>query len=266
MSSTTLLAAAGVNLVVAASFFLVGRAVSRQDAGKTHGALLALAIWWWALAAYLAIQAALFVDVVVRGPSLAPYLASRVLVNPMLCVAAGSLTYYMLYLFTGRHQFRLPVALLYTATLVLFVVATFTRMPTGLSVTDWMIRADTADGLLERIVYFLVGIPPIASSIALLVVAHRLDPPQRYRAVLVGIAILAYVGSGLAAFQGDNATVQFAALTGMGILASACVLLAYYPPAALRRRYGLGETQGMVANERRDKHTHDVQARCAELV
>lgn len=266
MSATTLLVASAINAVVAASFFVVGRAVSRQDTGQTHGALPALAMWWWALGGYLALQSALLLDAVFREPSLAVYLASRVLATPLLCAAAGCLTYYMLYLFTGRHGFRVPIVFLYVATAVIFFVATFMPAPTGVVVTDWMVRGNLPDGPMERIVYALVGIPPIASGIALLVAANRLEAPQRYRATLVAIGILAYVGSGLAAFLGTNATVQFVALTGMGILASACVLMAYHPPRAVRERLGLAELGPPAANGKRDKRTLDVRARCSELV
>lgn len=243
MSATTLALAAAIHIVTATSFLFVGRAVRRMPKDGTHGAVDALALWWWGLAGYLYMEAVLDIATVMSGQDLQLWLASRVVTVPLLCGGAGCLTYYMLYLFTGRKGWRWPVAITYTATAAIFYAALYWPPPTELVVSDWLIQSGpNGNADLYRIVYFLVGIPPIASSIALLAIAHRLEPPQAYRAALVGIAILAYVGGGLVAFLGYNAVFKFAMLTGMGLIASLCVLFAYYPPRAVREKMGLPVT------------------------
>ena len=128
----------------------------------------------------------------------------------------------------------------YTLAAGVFFVATFSSPPDQVLATSWLIESTgAAPGPLDQVVYFLVGVPPIASSVALLAAAHRMERPQAYRARLVGTAILAYVGSGLAAFLGTSDLFKFLSLTVMGLAASLLVLLAYYPPRAFRRRHGI---------------------------
>lgn len=268
MSATTIAVAALVNAATATSFLMVGRAILRHRTGGTHGALGSLVAWWWAMSAYLFIQAGLYLWTAARGPQLQPFLAAAVATTPLLCIGAGSLTYYILYLLTGRAGFRVPIALLYTATAGVFYYAIFVPLPTDLSVTPWLIQVhSTAPDLLWRTIYVLVGLPPIASSVALLATAPRLAQPQRYRAVLVGIAILAYIGSGLVAFLGTNDTMKFVALTVMGLLTSISVLLAYYPPPAVRHRFGIEpDPVTAAAEQRRRERRARLAHRCLSLV
>ena len=268
MSATTLVVAAAIHAVTAASFLLVGRAVLRHRRGATHGALGALVAWWWGMSAYLFIQAALYLWTAGAGPDIKPFLAAGILTTPLLCGAAGSLTYYMMYLFTGRAGWRVPIAILYAATAVTFYVAMYVPMPTALDVSPWLIQVHArGQPALWQAVYLLVGVPPIASSLALLGMAPRLDRPQRYRAVLVGIAILAYVGGGLAAFLGTNDTVKFLVLTFMGLFASVSVLMAYYPPPAVRRWLGIeADAVTAAAEERRRERRARLAQRCLGLV
>ena len=240
MPEGSLAVTAAVHLATAASFAAVAIAVARRSGNGAHQAGIAFAIWWGALAGYLALQGVLLAAASFSAPSLDAFLWSRLAAIPLLCAAAGGLTYYILYLLTGRSWLRAPVALLYLATAAAFHVATFVPSPTGLRVTPWTIELELASSpALKLAVYTAVGLPPILGSVALLWTSRRMERPQRYRARLVGTAILAYVGSGLAAFTAAGQALQMVALLGMGLVAAVLVLLAYFPPRRIAERAGL---------------------------
>jgi hypothetical protein len=252
MAAPTLLVSAAVQLAAGASFALVGRAVWRRsssagDLGHEGGAVVAFALWWWALAAYLAVQSLLYIVAVATAPSLSAYLVTRLLAIPLLCLGSGALTYYILYLLTGRAGLRTVVAALYSFVMAVFAYGTIVGARGGLDVTPWIIQLHAEGAAKEAftLVYFLVGLPPILGSAALLVVAARTRSKEhRYRGMLVGLGILSYVGSGLAAFLGSSDAMKLAALTGSGLLAGLFVLAAYYPPRVLRRALGVSLSAG----------------------
>lgn len=250
MPEGTLAVTAAVHLATAASFAAVAVAVARRTNGN-HQAGVAFAIWWGALAGYLALQGVLLASAAASGPSLEAYLWSRLAAIPLLCAAAGGLTYYILYLLTGRSWLRVPVSLLYLATAAAFHVATFVPRPTMLRVSAWTVELELASSpALKLAVYAAVGLPPILGSLALLWTSRRMERPQRYRARLVGAAILAYVGSGLAAFTAAGQALQMGALLGMGLVAAVLVLLAYFPPRPLAERIGLASHIGPLRRDR----------------
>lgn len=253
MAEPTLAATAAVHAVVAASFLAVARAILRRRVQGNHNATAAIAVWWGAMAGYLLLQAALLASAALGPARLDWFLWSRLLAIPLLCSAAGGITYYVVYLITGQRRWRIPIALLYLGTAVVFHVQTFLPPPTALRVSPWLVELDIPRGPLTLAVYVLVGVPPILASAALLVAARHMEAPQRFRARLVGSAILAYLGSGLAAYSLSGLWTQLLALNGVGLLAAALVLLAYYPPLPLRLRYGLaepGELDGLRAQVR----------------
>jgi len=236
---STLAVTAVVHLLTATSFLVVAAAIWRRRLPDMRGATAAILVWWTCLAGYLYLQAGLHLWASFVGPDLATFLWSRLLAIPLLCACAGGLTYYILYLITGKAWLRWPVAILFLMTAILFHVALFLPMPTALRTTPWLIELDIADTSLLMAVYAMVGLPPILGSAALLWVARRMGPPQRYRATMVGLAILAYVGSGLAAFTSAGDTAKLLVLNGMGLVAASLVLLAYYPTRPIRARFGI---------------------------
>lgn len=240
MPEGSLAVTAAVHFATAASFAAVAIAVARRTGSGSHQAGAAFAVWWGGLAGYLGLQGLLLATAALSRPSFQAFLWSRLAAIPLLCAAAGGLTYYILYLLTGRAWLRVPVALLYLATAAAFHVVTFVPQPTGLRQTPWTIELELASApALKLAVYAAVGLPPILGSGALLWTSRRMERPQRYRARLVGAAILAYVGSGLAAFTTGGQALQMLVLLGMGLVAAVLVLVAYFPPQRLAERIGL---------------------------
>lgn len=241
MTSSTLLLAALVHLVTAASFVAVGRAVLRRHASpESRGAARAGAAWWWALGTYLAIQALLTLLAAVGRAAVPVFLAARVVTVPLLCLAVWGLTYHLVYLFTGNARAALPLALLYGAIAVAFYVASFSPMPGEVVVGPWVAELEgTGEGPLYQAVYLGVGLPPILASLAYFSLLFRVkEPMQRYRVALLGGSILLWVGSGLVARLEGRGLAAFVTLVVVGLGAAVAVFLAYHPPRALARRLG----------------------------
>lgn len=235
MSASTLALAGGLSIVTGVSFAFVARAVSHRLATDARRlARRAHAAWWLCLGAYLVLQGALTILAGAGRVSLDTYLASRILAIPLLCGAVWGLTFYLAFLYTGRTGAALPLAVLYAVAAAAFYYATFS-VPQTLSVRTWLIEVDDS-GALYRIVYALVGLPPILASLAYFALLRRArEPEQRYRIALLGGSILAYLGGGLAARLFADDTVIFVTLVVFGLGAAAASLAAYHPPAFVQR-------------------------------
>ena len=238
VAALTLLISGALLVVTGASFALVGRAVRRHPAGERHRVgLLGAVAWWWGLAAYLLLQGSLTLWAGAYGLPVEAYLASRLASVPLICGAAWGITFHLVYLYTGSRRAGAALGVLYALTAVLFLYATFTHEPRALSGDRWNVTLEGGDAdPLVRIVYVLVGVPPIAASLAYLSLLRRAeDPLQRWRILLVAGSILAYVGSGLAARLALGDAPKLATLAVLGLAAAAAALAAYYPPRAVRR-------------------------------
>jgi len=263
-----LLAAAAVHAVTGACFLAAGVATLRRRTTGMQGAGAALAAWWLGLAGYLAVESGTDLAASAGRLTLDGFLATRWVANPLLCAGAGGLTYYILYLLTGRGWLRIPVFTLFAATLALFMDSLYVPAP-RLVVSAVMAGVDEPGRHLLYAVYLLVGLPPILASAALLAVSHRMPPPQRYRARMVGAGILAYVGGGLAAFLGSNQVLQVAVLDGVGLVACLLVMLAYYPPQGVRQRFGIEDPAPPAVRDRdaeRAARRKEFQRRSGELL
>lgn len=226
--SVTLLIAGLVSIVTGASFLLVARRVLQRPVDREKAALRAYATWWAGMGLYLCAQG-VFTTVAASGADVATaYLAARSLLIPLLCAGVWGLTGYFVYLYTGR-RWWMGLAILYALVGALFLVVTYTggRM---VEVGNWLVGVDDS-GQLYRLVYVLVGAPPLLAAFAYLgLLRHAEEPMQRYRILLVAGSVLAYIGSGLAARLSQNGTLIFVTLVVLGLAAATAALLAYYPP------------------------------------
>jgi hypothetical protein len=234
----TLALAGALGVVTGVAFLIVGRAVhARPVSDESRLARFGAAAWWWALGSYLVLQGGVTLAAAQGALTLEAFLLSRLLANPLLCLAVWGITYYLVHLFTGSRTAAVYLGALYAVVLAVFYVSTFEPGRT-LRVEPWIVGLD-AGGDLQRVVYAMVGLPPILASIAYLsLLAKVKEPMQRYRIVLVAGTILAYIGSGLVAFLGTDDTLKFIVLVVFGMGAAAASLLAYYPPRFVVRRLG----------------------------
>lgn len=236
MSPATLGAAALVHLAVGVSFLLVARTLHARPRHSERLPARAIVLWWASLGAYLVIQAVLTVVAAADDtPPVMVFLAGRALTIPLLCGGVWGLSFHLLYLFTGSRRAALPLALFFGITALAFYVASFAPPADAVRVDAWLAELEgTGEGRLYRAVYVAVGLPPIAAAAGYLALGFRVDDVHaRYRAMLVGGSILAWIGSGLAARLSAGDLAKFLTLVGPGLLAAAAALLAYRPPRAI---------------------------------
>lgn len=263
MATASLLVAGVVSIGTGISFASVARAVARKEAaGPRRSARGAHATWWAALAAYLVIQGVLTVSAGLDRLSTEAYLASRVVAIPLLCASVWGLTSYLLFLYTGDGRAMTALAFLYAGVAALFYVATFGQQ-LEVQVHPWLVTIDDS-GTLYRIVYLLVGVPPIAAALAYLGLLTKVrDQAQRYRIALVAGSILAYIGSGLAARLAAGDIAIFVSLVVLGAGAAIASLLAYYPPDPVRARLGMPPSR---RSQRAKEREAELQWRVSELI
>lgn len=241
MPSPTLLTSGVVSIVAGVSFLFVARAVSQRDAtGPRLLARRAHMTWWGGLALYLLTQGALTLAAAADALSAGVYVGSRVVMIPVLCAATWGIAFYLTYLYTGDARAARPLAAFYALVALVFFYATYS-VPQSLTVERWIITLDDSS-TLYKLVYALVGLPPIVASVAYLLLLRRVKGlEQRYRILLAASAILLYVASGLAARLSANDAIIFATLVPLGFLAAGISLAAYYPPRFMKRRLHWGE-------------------------
>jgi hypothetical protein len=263
MVVATLAIAGTLHLVAAGAFLHVARTVSRRLVSPAEGpASRAFVAWWLCLGIYMTIEGALTFAAAVGFAPLGLFLAARAATIPLLCAGVWGLTHHILYLYTGRGGLGRPLAAFFGLVAATFYVAGFMPMPRSLDVEGWGVAlSNTGEGVVFKLVYLAVGLPPILASIAYLSLIPRLEGPEpRYRAMLVGGGILLWVASGLVAHLGASDLAKFVTLAVFGLGAAAAVVSAYHPPASVRQ--GIARPRGASKQERET----ELERRCRELV
>lgn len=228
MDSWPYAATATVQLATATAFVFVARAVWVRRSAGVAGAVHALSLWWISIAVYLATNAAVQYTASLEGPSLEVFLASRFVAVPVLALGGGCLTYYTLYLVSGRRRTALAAVPLFAVTLVVFAIVAFDR-PTRLKDDAWQL-VPVLDHPLQGVVYVLVGFPPVLAALSLLIVGRHGSLETRYRGRRVAVGILVYFASGLLAYAALDGFAHFLMLLVASGLGGWLVVRAYYPP------------------------------------
>lgn len=237
MPTATLLVSGATSALTGAAFLLVARALARRAVSPENRLGQAAGVaWWGCLGAYLALQGGLTLLAGFGRLDEGTYLLSRLVAIPLLCAATWGLTCHLAFLHVGRKAPAALLGALYAGVAALFFYATFAVSGHSLVVEDWVVRFADEHPLM-RLVYVLVGVPPIFAGLAYLALLRRTDDPlQRLRIRLLSGGILAYVGGGLAARLAANDLVVFLTLVPLGLAAAGAALLAHYPPRRLVAR------------------------------
>lgn len=244
--AASLAAVGAVHLVTAAAFLAVGRRFHRLQVGA--GARLArraFVAWWWGFAAYLAGAGALDLLAAAGLRPLAPFVGFRAAAGLLLAAAAWGLAYHILYLWSGRQGWALPLAFYYGAVGSAYSLLVLLHHPVGVAVTPWSADVEYAvppTGPLWTAVLASVGLPLVLGSLAFLgLLAKAHDRLRRYRIALVGGSLLLWVTAGFAAEVGGGEMARFVAIVVLGLVAATCVTAAYYPPAMVQRWLAKGQ-------------------------
>lgn len=240
MPSTTLTLAGFVSVVVGISFLLVApRVLAARISAENRLARNAHAMWWALLGTYLLIHGLLTIsagrDIDVKQA----YFFSRIITVPLLCAAVWGISAYLLHLYTGNRGWAVGLAVAYVGVAALFYFVTYGEGPREVQVSPWVVGYDDSTPAY-RLVYLLVGLPPIAASIAYLALIGRAQTRlQRYRILLGGSSILLYVGMGLLARLAAPDIVIFLTLVPVGAVAALAALLTQYPPSPWLQRLNM---------------------------
>lgn len=272
-ASSTLLVSGAIQLVTAASFFYAGRTISRETRTTHRGAMRAFVTWWSGVGTYLLLEGVLTIVAATATVPLAILVGSRYLGYVAIAAGLWGLTYYVLFLWTGRAALRWPLAALFTLLVISLIGILAANRPIGVDVERWLVllRFETpVRGPFYTATLAGFALPPILASIGYLSLWRRATTRhQRYRIALVSLSIILYLGSGLVVRLGTNDWLMFVNLTVVGLGTAFAVLFAYHPPRAIHAWLGLGQsdpyTPRTQADQRRLKQEAFAQ-RCRELV
>ncbi|MFA5862920.1 MAG: hypothetical protein WDA16_14605, partial [Candidatus Thermoplasmatota archaeon] len=157
------------------------------------------------------------------------------------CVALWGLLDYLGFLFRGR-SYATPIGVAYAILFVVLALVAIQESPQGVVASQFGVRVINEHAVtgpvLVLLLLFLVG-PQIGGTVAYASIYARVeDRAGRYRVALVSTSLLAWMGlSLLAAMIRIETTDAWLVIARALALASATtILLAYAPPAFIRRR------------------------------
>lgn len=233
-----------LNVAFAVAALLVARQlVKRPGEGESRRARNMFALWWAGFAIDDLLNAATWLA---GGLGLATPLVTSVLTYAaIVAIVAMSwgLTYYLLYLLTGKAKLFAPLAAFYAVSLVGLVALIAFLEPTGVRMGPWAgaityVREPPAIAALWVAMYFLL--PPLGGAIAYGLVAIKVrDRARRYRILAVSLGIFVWFSSALV-LTGAGSTADAPAIAGrvIGVVCMLAILSAYFTPAWLARWLG----------------------------
>lgn len=243
LPAVTLLLSSALALGTSLGFVAVGFLVMRRPA-SSHSwlASLSFAAFWHSGAVVAGSQGLRLFAAWLGADSLALVVGLEQVSTPFYCMAAASLTYYVVFLLSGR-DFAVPISLYYLALYPLLRYHVALADPIGYVVTDWQVNYVYTQPLQTpgyTATLALVTLPVIGSVLAYATLARRADPATRYRIVCVTLGLGLWVGIEALAFgTGLAATTPGELLRrSMGLAAAAVVVAGHIPPAWARRRWG----------------------------
>lgn len=161
-------------------------------------------------------------------------------------VSLWALLYYLLYVRLGHARFLFPLTALYVGYYVLLTSNLVALHPASIQLGEWRTALRYEESTPPWVGLLVLGVMVLPQTVATLayVALYRRAQTRaiRYRIPLVAWSILAWSASVfLVALPGfaDNGWMQLTSRL-VGLSAAAAALLAYAPPAGVRRRLGEG--------------------------
>lgn len=233
------------DFVVAGAYgYLAWRLSGRQVSTQARLAAGQFALFWAALGLGTAVAGIESLVAALTTLSLPVAVTAEFVVVLVLCVCLWALVCYLFYLFTGR-VIAVPLAVMYAVLYVLLLYYFVASMPSGVTLNQGVVGltyASTVTGPIIAVLLLILVVPEIVGTLSYLSLLFRTrDPTVRYRVGLVGFSLLGFFGLSFlgigARLGGSLAAVTFAQL--IGVVAVIVILLAYYPPVAIRNRFGV---------------------------
>ena len=245
MVPSTLVLGAAFSAAVATLYGYVGiRLAGRPVSAGARAAHRAFVAWWIGLAAVSVVGAVATLAAAAGVTDLAFHLTLTHVLFVGLFASLGALLYYLLYVYTGRPGWTLPLTAAYGAMygLTAYIVRHF--QPQSVRIGRWRAeivyaaQPDRLDPLVLTWMALLV-VPPVVAALAYATLWFRVrEPAKRWRIGLVSGSISIWFASGLVAYVADVGSTDAWQLASrfLGFGAASVILLAYFPPAWVRHR------------------------------
>lgn len=250
MTSTTLLAAAGLDIATAGLFAYVATLILRRLPRDRDHSTEAFALFWFGIGLANALAAILEL-VAARGDPGLPltFAISNTRFGLGLASFAG-IIYYLLYVYTGRRGARGPVLVGASAAFLLIQVWLTQSAPIGTDVSAWRVDLAFANEAVTPLYGLLVLVffgPPLVCTAGYLLLLRRVETPtQIRRARLVSASLVVYFSGLILGYLSPGWPWWGLVESLLGIGAALAAIVAFQPaegPRPARARIDAGLLQ-----------------------
>lgn len=200
--------------------------------------------WWHALAAITYVSAGFLLAGAFGTISLAVFEILLYIELGVICLALWGLTYYLVYLFSGKSVLFWPMGVFYGLLMGWLLYLILQADPHAVTVEKWQVRVEYANedvlggGFGLVFLALFIG-PSVAGAIGYFTLFFRTNEPRaRYRIGMVSLSLIVWLGSSIVANLLDINERDWWMLTSrfISLAAALVILMAYQPPAWVRRR------------------------------
>lgn len=235
----TLALSGALQLLAAVGFAAAARTfVRRARASPDPRPIAATAVWWGGVAVYEAAHGVQFLLAAFDAASFPVFLAIRYGSIVVICAAVGALAYHIAFLLTGSRRGGPAILTLYALYAVGFVAFAVFNGPYGITVGPWgadLLYAKSSEGWPVAVVLALLLAPPLAGTIAYVLVAARADDRGlRVRATVLAATLVVWLSSAASARIAGDGFALLLARPMLGLVAASLVVLVYGPAEPLR--------------------------------
>jgi hypothetical protein len=244
MNAASLVLAVGDFIAVVIYLYLGWRFSQRRVSPENRIPVLQFSAFWLSLALVTFIGGVESAVAAYVTPELALVVTLYYIEILALCVALWGLVSYLTFLYTGRNYLA-PLSALYGLLYVLLLYFITASHPNAVTVTLGAVGVSYSTpvgGPILGILVLILLVPEFLAAILYFTLFFRThDWTARYRIALVSWGLLAFFGLDLVnlgtRLGGGLAAVTLGAI--VGLIPPIVILLAYYPPRTLRRRFGV---------------------------
>lgn len=244
---STLFFSALFALTAACIYAYVGWRLSQRIVASSQAKLAwgAFTVWWYGVAATTLIGGLLDLFGAL-GFTLLPLFVTATYINLLvICLALWGLLYYLIYLFTGRSQSLVPLAIFYVIYYALIVYYITASVPERIQLERWNASLEyqaPQTGPFFGILIILLLLPQILGGLAYFTLYFQMtEATQKYRILLVSWSIIIWFLSPLFALVGGLSEQDWWQIASrlIGLVAALTILMAYHPPGWAKQRYGV---------------------------
>lgn len=233
-----------LSLVGAAIYLFLGiRLAKRPVSAHARFAAAQFALFWIGLAGVTLAGAVLSLVAVEVVPSSGLVVTAVHLEILVLCAGLWGLLGYLTFLYTGKSYLVMWSVFYGVLYLILtYIITAATKTVTVSQGTVSLQYSNLVGGpILDILVVVLIAPEFIGAILYFTLVARTRDPTVRFRVTLVSWSLIAWFGLAainVASVLGGGLAAELLN-SSLGVIAAIVILLAYYPPRAVRKRLGV---------------------------